>query len=46
MRAILRSLACGELKAKAFGPKPLPSGQVWAEIPRDSVWIFPGAGQA
>jgi iron(III) transport system ATP-binding protein len=38
-------LACGELKAKAFGPKPLPSGQVWAEIPRDSVWIFPGAGQ-
>ena len=34
-------LACGELKAKAFGPKPLPAGQVWAEIPRDSVWIFP-----
>lgn len=36
-------LACGELKAKAFGAKPLASGQVWAEIPRESVWIFPAA---
>jgi len=36
-------LSYGELQAKAFGPKSLPSGPVWAEIPRESVWLFPAA---
>lgn len=36
-------LTCGELEAKAFGPKFLHPGTVWAEIPRESVWLFPEA---
>ena len=36
-------LTCGDLKAKAFGPTALPSGKVWASVPRDSVWLFPAA---
>jgi iron(III) transport system ATP-binding protein len=36
-------LSSGEFKAKAFGPKLLPAGKVWVEIPRDSVWLFPAA---
>lgn len=34
-------LARGDLRAKAFGPEPIPAGRVWAEIPSESVWIFP-----
>ncbi|MEN3929791.1 ABC transporter ATP-binding protein [Microvirga sp. W0021] len=33
-------LTCGELEAKAFGPKMVQPGKVWAEIPRESVWLF------
>ncbi len=36
-------LSYGDLQAKAFGPKALPSGPVWADIPRDGVWLFPAA---
>jgi iron(III) transport system ATP-binding protein len=36
-------LAWGAFRAKAFGSKSLPSGSVWAEIPRQSVWLFPAA---
>ncbi|PSJ56067.1 ABC transporter ATP-binding protein [Pseudaminobacter soli (ex Li et al. 2025)] len=36
-------LAWGAFRAKAFGTRPLASGQVWAEIPRQSVWLFPEA---
>jgi len=36
-------LTCGGLQAKAFGPTPLPSGKVWASVPRESVWLFPAA---
>ncbi len=32
----------GGLNAKANGPTKLPAGKVWAEIPQDSVWVFPG----
>ena len=34
-------LARGDLRVKAFGPEPIPAGRVWAEIPSESVWIFP-----
>ena len=36
-------LTWGAFRAKAFGTRPLASGQVWAEIPRQSVWLFPEA---
>ncbi len=36
-------LTCGALEAKAFGAKMLQPGKVWAEIPRENVWLFPDA---
>ncbi|NTJ62249.1 ABC transporter ATP-binding protein [Agrobacterium rhizogenes] len=36
-------LSYGDFKAKAFGPKLMAAGTVWAEIPRESVWLYPEA---
>ncbi|TIX87453.1 ABC transporter ATP-binding protein [Rhizobium sp. P44RR-XXIV] len=36
-------LSYGEFKAKAFGPRFVAAGTVWAEIPRESVWLYPEA---
>jgi iron(III) transport system ATP-binding protein len=33
-------LKMGSLKAKAVGKTPMPIGPVFAEIPRESVWIY------
>lgn len=33
-------LRAGDFAAKAFGPKALPEGPVWVDIPRESVWLF------
>jgi iron(III) transport system ATP-binding protein len=36
-------LSHGGLRVKAKGGKALPAGSVYAEIPRDSVWIYTDA---
>ncbi len=36
-------LSQGGLAVKAFGPRQLPTGPVWVQIPRESVWLFPEA---
>jgi len=30
----------GEARLRAYGRAPLPQGEHWLELPRDSVWIF------
>ena len=30
----------GDMRLRAYGNAPLPAGEHWLEIPRDSLWIF------
>ena len=30
----------GDLRLRAYGARPLPSGEQWLEIPPESFWIF------
>jgi len=35
-------LSRGDFVAKAHGSRQMPSGKVWAKIPKESVWVFAG----
>ncbi|MEK1930529.1 MAG: ABC transporter ATP-binding protein [Pararhizobium sp.] len=36
-------LSRGDFVAKAHGTKQMATGKVWAQIPKESIWVFSGA---